>query len=552
MKRKLSLFLILTLLLSLTACAQSAPGETGVIATATPTQAETTAEADGVYTVSTADEFIAAIGSDREIRLKAGTIDLSAASTYGGDTGNENCVWQEEFDGFQLIIRNVKNLTVTGEGKDKVVFSVEPRYAQVLTLDNCSNISLTGFTAGHTREPGACAGGVIYLSHSTGISLRNVGLYGCGVTGVTADDCTNVTVANSDIYECSYNGVYFHNSHGMSVLNCRFYQLGGGESGAAAEVFSVYGSFDVTISDCEIYDNYCESLMNSSGSDGVRLKDNVFHDNTVRSAAFGTFGNFLVMDGNSFENCTISRWFADGCGAMDAQGYAIDEDTMRGIAADDMVPEETVEPTSVTVTNADEFLEAIGSNTEIIIDTDLIDFSTAKEYGGAPHKYYRWVDNFDGPGLVIESVRHLTIRTKDRKPKNHTISATPRYADVLYFSNCDDIVLDGFTAGHTKEPGECVGGVLNFQNCTNVSVSNCGLFGCGILGVQAQGCTQISLRSCDIYECSYGGVSMSSTTGVKIDACTFRDLGGNNLMLSDCSDVTVDGEPLNGSYYNGR
>ena len=128
----------------------------------------------------------------------------------------------------------------------------------------------------------------------------------------------------------------------------------------------------------------------------------------------------------------------------------------------------------------------------------------------------------------------------------------PRYANVLTFINCDNLVLSGFTAGHTQEPGVCMGGVLYFQNCEFVSADNCGLFGCGILGVEAQGCTGITLRKCDIYECSNGGVSMSDTTGITIEKCTFRDLGGNNLMFYGCSDVTVDGEPINGQSYNGR
>ena len=73
-----------------------------------------------------------------------------------------------------------------------------------------------------------------------------------------------------------------------------------------------------------------------------------------------------------------------------------------------------------------------------------------------------------------------------------------------------------------------------------------------LLGVQAESCTGITLRKCDIYECSYGGISIMDTTGITIEKCTFRDLGGNNLILNGCSDVTVDGEPLNGQYYNGR
>ena len=45
---------------------------------------------------------------------------------------------------------------------------------------------------------------------------------------------------------------------------------------------------------------------------------------------------------------------------------------------------------------------------------------------------------------------------------------------------------------------------------------------------------------------------MYDTTGIILEGCSFRDLGGNNIQLSGCSDVTVDGEALPGSYYNGR
>lgn len=549
MKKCICILLSLIMLLSMTACSENIAGETTVIATAVPAETTEAAEAEGVYTVSNVDDFIAAIGPDREIRLEPGTYDLSTASTYAGETGNEFCCWQETFDGYELVIQNAKNLTITGAGKDSVTISATPRYAQVLRLYGCENISMTGFTAGHTKEPGYCVGGVVYLDGCATVSIRDVGLYGCGVTGVHSQGCTDVTVANSDIYDCSYNAVMVVNSLSVDVINCRIYDLGKGEW-EASEVFCLDNSSDITISDCEIYGNQSQYLVRSSGVDLVTLKNNVFRDNWVKSNAFGTFGNFVTMDGNTFEDCLIPRWFENGCGAVDAEGNSITEDTMNGIIPAETVPDGP--KTSVTVTNADEFLAAIGPNTEIVIDEETIDFSTAKDYGGGPKKYYRWEDIYDGPGLVIAGADNLTIRSKDGKTKNHTINAVPRYANVLTFVNCDNLVLSGFTAGHTKEPGVCAGGVLMFQNCTMVSVDNCGLFGCGILGVQAEGCTSITLRKCDIYECSNGGVSMSDTTGITIEKCTFRDLGGNNLMLSGCSDVTVDGEYLNGQYYNGR
>ena len=250
MKKCICILLSLIMLLSMTACSENIAGETTVIATAVPAETTEAAEAEGVYTVSNVDDFIAAIGPDREIRLEPGTYDLSTASTYAGETGNEFCCWQETFDGYELVIQNAKNLTITGAGKDSVTISATPRYAQVLRLYGCENISMTGFTAGHTKEPGYCVGGVVYLDGCATVSIRDVGLYGCGVTGVCADGCTGVTVANSDIYECSYNGVLVMNSLSVDVINCRIYDLGKGEW-EASEVFCLDNSSDITISDCE-------------------------------------------------------------------------------------------------------------------------------------------------------------------------------------------------------------------------------------------------------------------------------------------------------------
>lgn len=542
MKKLRIISLGLALLLSLSACGQTDTKPTEI---ASVEQTTVVAEESGVYTVSNVDEFLAAIGPDREIRVEAGTYNFS----YAKPTENQYCYWQDAYDGQELVIQNVKNLTITGVGKNTVVFATEPRYAQVLRFHNCKNIFLSGFTAGHTTEPGACMGGVLYLDHCEGVSVRNVGLYGCGVTGVFAQNTSDLVVANSEIYDCSMNGVQLIDCTTASVTNCKIYNLGKGEW-EASEVFSFYNGYNITVSDCEIYDNRSNTLVRTSGVDKVVFKNNSFRGNEVTNVAFGTFGNFVTLDNNQFEDCYIRHWFEVGCGAIDPEGNTISEDTMNGLSPEETVP--YTEKTTVTVSNVDQFLDAIAPNTEIVLDGELFDFSTAKNYGGAPTKYYRWEDRYDGPGLVITRVNNLTIRSKDGKTKNHTLAAVPRYADVLYFENCKDIILSGFTAGHTQEPGECAGGVLRFDYCERISVDNCGMYGCGIFGVQASSCTEIKLRKCDIYECSYGGVQMSEVTGIFMDNCTFRDLGGNNLQLYGCSDVLIDGEYLNGQYYNGR
>ena len=115
---------------------------------------------------------------------------------------------------------------------------------------------------------------------------------------------------------------------------------------------------------------------------------------------------------------------------------------------------------------------------------------------------------------------------------------------MLTFRNCRDITVSGITAGHTREPGECVGGVLNASACVGITVENCGLFGCGILGLQTDGCKGVTVKGCDIYECSQGGIWMSNTDQVAIDGCTFRDLGGEPMLFGNCTQVLVDGEKM--------
>ena len=75
-------------------------------------------------------------------------------------------------------------------------------------------------------------------------------------------------------------------------------------------------------------------------------------------------------------------------------------------------------------------------------------------------------------------------------------------------------------------------------------MDKCGLYGCGILGVDAEYCTDIRVANCDIYECSQGGVRFQSTEGIVMENNTLRDLDGSDMSFYDCKDVTVNGETL--------
>ena len=198
----------------------------------------------------------------------------------------------------------------------------------------------------------------------------------------------------------------------------------------------------------------------------------------------------------------------------------------------------------VTVTTVDEFLAAIAPNTEIIVDAELIDLSKATGYGKINGDYYYWAEEFDGPELFITGVSNLTIRGSSEDHNMNVISSVPRYSDVLNFFNCSNVMVTGLTAGHTEEPGYCMGGVLSFMNCQDILVEDCGLFGCGTLGVKAESSKNIQIINNDIYDCTVGGVELNYCDDVNVDGNTFRDLGGEIFRVYKCKNITCNGEPV--------
>ena len=208
----------------------------------------------------------------------------------------------------------------------------------------------------------------------------------------------------------------------------------------------------------------------------------------------------------------------------------------------------TVQQNQVTVTTADEFLAAIAPDTEITVDAELIDLSKATGYGRTRGEYYYWNETHDGPELYIAEVSNLTIRGAGDDHTINVISSVPRYSNVLTFFNCSNIMVKGLTAGHTEEPGECVGGVLHFLNSQNILVEDCGLFGCGTVGVGAESSKDIQIINNDIYDCTVGGIDLTFCGDVNADGNTFRNLGIFTFRVYDCGSVTCNGEPVFDSY----
>ena len=538
--------------------------------TSEPSDSEPKAEG-GVVQVSTVDEFLAAIAPDTVIELAEGVYDLSTASNYGEDSESDYYKWNlEGMDDIsdvdaELIIHDVKGLTIRGAGIDKTTIEAVPRYANVLLFKSCKEVTVSNLTAGHTTEPGFCTGGVFLMDGCSDITVDTCGLYGCGTIGVRGLGTEKLNITNCDIYECSDGAVDVMSCEEVLVSGCDIHDIGGRKTEYDAYcLFYAYYGTGFTVYDCKIHENRADSLLNACCAENVVFISNEVTENTFLSSAFCFEQYGAIVDGCCFENNSCSNWYKEGSRikATDVDGNQIDADQFISMQLRDIDPETVVAVapeavptlaarevpagTEVNVTTVDEFLEVIGPDRTIVLDGTNFDLSTAENYGGIGTEFYSWEEVYDGYQLNIHDVKNLTIKVQDPDPAATTLEALPRYANVIFFSNCSYVTVEGFTAGHTKDMGVCSGGVLYFSECENITVDSMRLYGCGDMGVDTFMCSNIDIINTEIYECTSGAVYFSLTDGINLRDCNIHDVPTPALTFSSCKNMTWNGQELTG------
>ncbi len=525
-------------------------------------------EARAEITVSTVDELLAAIAPNTSILLQPGVYDLAAASDYGRSYNYGYYSWNDAYDGYELVVRGADNLTISGAGGETVL-NAEPRYAEVLRFEDCRNLTLSALTLGHTQEPGFCAGGVVEFDACAEVSVQDCRLYGCGVLGVTAQNCDGVRVESSAIYECSNGAVWVSGSRDFRMTDCEVYDCPGRENTAGYNLFEVQSSTGFAVVNSRVHGNVGQRLLRMSSADEVYFLGNevsgnrfeiLFETNRIAPVVEG-----CALSGNLYNEVftgvdALRSFSGESLSAADLESMALAAQSYEGPR-----PRETAAVTGIPaqdgteyhVTTVDELLSCIGPDTTVYLDAETFRWSDAANYGGYGGEYYYWLDAYDGPGLVITGVRNFRLIGQGKGET--TLLAEPRYADVIQFQGCENVTVAQLTAGHTTEPSYCMGDVLAFESCEDVHVVDCGLFGCGVWGIRASNCVQGDVLRTEIYECSEGAVLMYWTTGFVFTDCSVHDCAGyawndadtktahNYMSLADCGDIVYNGAPIPGS-----
>ena len=281
----------------------AAPVEEQTAATAVP-------DATNTVRAATVDEFLAAIASDTSIILTGDVYNLSTASDYGVD-GGDKYLWRKVEDGYELVLCNLENCRIVGS--EHTVIETDPRHAAVLEAEHCTGLVLTDLTVGHTRKPEKCSGEVICLTNCTDTRIDRCALYGCGSWGITAWHSNGIAALHSEIYECSSGALYIWECGGVEVNDSTIRSCGGG--GTLADLIYLQDS-DVSIRNCDIYDNKTEGSLIYVGDDGTARHRIVLVGTDVHDNRLTHRGNYLMNYDNPGAN-ENTRMTVDGCAFRD-------------------------------------------------------------------------------------------------------------------------------------------------------------------------------------------------------------------------------------------
>ena len=373
-------------------------GGTPVRATAAETAQGTPGPDGPVVEVKDVNELISVIGPNVTLKLAPGEYDLASAASYGAETGNPYCHWEEVAeDGYELQIVDADSLNIRGAGVDETVILGKDRYANILSFSGCQGLTIADLTAGHSPQPGFCAGGVVYLQNCGDVQVEGCGLFGCGTVGVWASGCRGLAVQNCRIYECSDSAVTVDSCRDVTVADCEIdHNSWRNEETIASSMFQACDGDGFLVSGCHIHDNTATTMFSSASTARAAFLSNRVEYNTLQDA-FALYQYPATVDGCAFHGNELGSWYAYGdemssLAALDAAGNELTEGDLmamdiRPIQLSGTEEISLPEPTEVapggeiTVNTVDDFLAAIGPDRTIVMDGDSFCLADASAYG---------------------------------------------------------------------------------------------------------------------------------------------------------------------------
>ena len=254
--------------------------------------------AETVYVKSTY-ELIKALENNKHIVIESGTYNITFNDTLKNVSAHfvkTSGTWENtEITGLQ---------NVTFEGKGKVSIIITDPYAWVINFTECKNLTFKNIEFGHKVE-GECMGGAALFQDSQNIKMSEVGLYGCGTTGLELRNVKGFEMDSSKVYKCTYYLTNFSNSENVRISNSTF------ENSGIFEMFSFDDNKNVKFENCLIQNNTQKEnhyrpinfIDIISADQPIEFNKCVFSNN--RYSQFSDSLNSLILDDCTFRSNTF-------------------------------------------------------------------------------------------------------------------------------------------------------------------------------------------------------------------------------------------------------
>ena len=247
------------------------------------------------------------------------------------------------------------------------------------------------------------------------------------------------------------------------------------------------------------------------------------------------------------DNATASSGADSNTGSSAGSSAASSNTGESSSVAGDNASVQASDGETIRVSDLEGFIAAIGPDRTVILEGSgilLVETDARSETGFAPmpdtsaNPYVYWHPM--GEALVIEGVENLTIRGGGWN--RFSLTSDSEWSPLINFFECRNITMENISAGHTVG-STCATPVFGIGGSEDITLRNCGLYGCGAVGLFVFEAQSLTVEDSDIYDCSERLVDIEYATDIVFRRVNFYDTKGSrhirlesskNILFEDC------------------
>lgn len=262
--------------------------------------------------VSTAADFVRALGSDRTVFLQSGDYVLSSA--YGVE--NPDIEWQDSVEGKELVLRGLHDLTIRGVSGTRII--VDSPAVYFLDVISAVNLQIDNviFSRRLATGSGDVNAGGLYFDGCSSLELARCSFEGSNGYPLELSDCSEARFSKCRLTQGFNGALSLTGCTDVSLEGCTLWHNQGGP------LLSVEESSSISFSSCLFADNeggiFIDIYSDRVAAWNIRFDSSTFRDN--RFDYFAKDGFLPTTDSCSFDGNSFGEDWVDAALAPAPQG----------------------------------------------------------------------------------------------------------------------------------------------------------------------------------------------------------------------------------------